>query len=484
MSIRNFSQKDGGDGESTSLYHASGGSAHPVRKRKPVVLVMGDSHTQGMYGACYVELLQARFPQLRIVNGGRNGEVLESIRRRTGPFLKTHGGDVVGVIIMGGTNDCLANLNASTRTLIRLYNPFLKELPPLTEYTKILHAVLATIYAHSASSYIDICCVTPPMIAEFPGSPENVVVDSLCEAIRETVRDFTRSKKENTRTRGSCSSVGISTDGVGTVGSAGGLSSSSTTGESVEAQDGKAHEQQEQHQHPLPPRHPPTHHPSHHLQHRHRSPTSFSSSSSSSSSKHRHPKLRRRLHCVDFNARMKRHLEEVIGDKPRKAFEPDFFNMCFNSGVSLISGTLVKWDTVSAARGLALHNDGVHLNEKAIGPLVDALSVWMEALQEEIYMQHTWEAYASASPVERLSTSLASTLRFAEKTTKGGEGGEAAATKGESGVKGSAVDAAEGRGSVASGRVDSAIEGDALAAVKAGGVQMGVSGAGPVEGQA
>jgi len=489
MSIRNLSQESG-DGGSSTLWPTSGGLAHAGKKRKPVVLVMGDSHTQGMYGACYVELLQDKFPQFRIVNGGRNGECLESIRRRTGPLLKTHGGDVVGVIIMGGTNDCLANLNASTRTLIRLYNPFLKEIPPLTEYTNILHALLATIYAHSASPYIDICCVTPPMIAEFPGSPENVVVDSLCDAIRDTVRDFTHNKRDRARTRGSCSSMGSSTDGIGAAGSGGG-SCSTITGD---AQDGKAHEQQQQQQ--PPPRHPPTHHPSHHPQHRHCSSISSSSSSSSSSSKHHHPKLRRRLHCIDFNARMKRHLEEIIGAKPRKAFEPDFFNMCFNSGVSLVSGTLVKWNTVSAARGLALHNDGVHLNEKAIGPLADALTVWLEALQEEIYMQHTREAYASASPVERLSTSLASTLKFAEETAKGGEGGEAKAAvdvpkaiTAESGVKGLGVGAAEGRGGVASG-IDNAIDvlannrGDTVGAGKGGEVAIAVSGAGPVEGQA
>jgi hypothetical protein len=47
-----------------------------------------------------------------------------SIRRRVEPVLRRQQ-DVVGVIVMGGTNDCLANLNASTRRLIAVHNPFL-----------------------------------------------------------------------------------------------------------------------------------------------------------------------------------------------------------------------------------------------------------------------------------------------------------------------------------------------------------------------
>ncbi|GAB5029674.1 gdsl-like partial [Nannochloropsis oceanica] len=452
MSIRNLSHE--GVEESRNLWHTGGAPARLGKTHKPVVLVMGDSHTQGMYGACYVKLLQAKFPKFHIVNGGRNGEVLESIRRRTGSYLKTYGGDIVGVIILGGTNDCLANLNSSTRTLIRLYNPFLKELPPLTEYTKTLHKLLAMIYSHSASSYIDICCVTPPIIAEFPSSPENVVVDSLCEAIRKTVRDFTHVKNENVRARGSSDSLEKS---AGTTGRIHGVISISIE-ESVEVQDGKAHKQQQQkqqQQQSLQPTHSLINYSSHH---RYCPSTSalFPSSSCFGNSKHPKPRLRRRLHCIDFNARMKRHLEEVLGHKTRKAFEPDFFNMCFNSGMSLLSGALVKWDTVSAARGLALHNDGVHLNERAIEPLVNSLSAWLEALQEEIYMQHTREAYASASSGEQLLSSLVSTLKFAEETIRGGEGREAAITA-ERGKNGSGIDIAERHGDILS-MVDSDVE--------------------------
>lgn len=381
-SIRKLPQEDmGGSGNwwrkgTTALY--------PCKVRRPVVLVMGDSHTQGMYGANYVEVLQARFPAFRLVNAGRNGEVLESIRRRTIPLLQAFGGDVVGVVILGGTNDCLANLNASTRALIRLYNPFLRELPLLSEYTKILHDLLGTIYAHEVSSYIDICCVTPPMIAECPDSLENKLVDSVCDEIRATVRRITHKRREkgveNVVTQENKDADGRMevTTGAGFLLppalSSSELPKTRWAGGKTEERDADDWQHEQGHRHWRA------------RQGHHRSTlTSLGP-----------PHPRRRLHCLDFNMHMKRHLEEVIADKPRKAFEPDFFNMCFNSGVSLVSGSVLKWDSVSAARGLALHNDGVHMNERAIGPLVDALGLWLEALQEELYMRHTREAYASA----------------------------------------------------------------------------------------
>lgn len=79
-----------------------------------------------MYGANWVDLMRSHHPEFHFVNCGVNGEVLESIRRRVQPTLKHYGDDIVGVVVLGGTNDVLANLNPSTRNLIRCYNPFLK----------------------------------------------------------------------------------------------------------------------------------------------------------------------------------------------------------------------------------------------------------------------------------------------------------------------------------------------------------------------
>lgn len=48
-----------------------------------------------------------------------------SITNRLEGVLKSHP-DVVGVLLLGGTNDCLASLSPSATTLIRVYNPWLK----------------------------------------------------------------------------------------------------------------------------------------------------------------------------------------------------------------------------------------------------------------------------------------------------------------------------------------------------------------------
>ena len=361
-----------------------------------------------MYGANYVEILQAKFPTFKIVNCGSNGEVLESIHRRLEPALKAYNELVVGVIVLGGTNDVLANLNGSTHALIQVFNPFLRELPPLAEYPTILRKMLATIYAHKASPFIDICVITPPMVGEIPDSTENLVVDSVCDVIRTTVREFTTKKEEEgahqhkapQESRGTSMTSGQLADA---------LHEDAGSDAIHHETDNKSYASQ-QHR----PRSP--HHPGPHPPRKTKKP----------------PRVRRRLHCVDFNARMKKHFESHYADKKRKAFEPAFVNMCFNSSVGLVGGTVLHdWNAVSEARGMALHVDCVHMNEKAIALLVDALSVWLENLQEEVYLEATKAAYAAASPRKSSSASVGrlsdSSLAFSgltlddEKKEKGTE---------------------------------------------------------------
>jgi hypothetical protein len=55
-----------------------GRSCRPGRgTRRPTIVCFGDSHTQGVYGPCWVDTLQERYPHIRFVNQGINGEVLE-----------------------------------------------------------------------------------------------------------------------------------------------------------------------------------------------------------------------------------------------------------------------------------------------------------------------------------------------------------------------------------------------------------------------
>ena len=136
---------------------------------------------------------------------------------------------------------------------------------------------------------------------------------------------------------------------------------------------------------------------------------------------------------------MKRHFETHYADKKRKPFEATFVNMCFNSSVGLVGGTVLQdWNAVSKARDMALHVDCVHLNERAIALLVEALTAWLENLQEEVYLEKMKAAYASASPrkssvnVDHLSASLVSLGLTKEEEAKAEE--KEGATVGPSGA--------------------------------------------------
>lgn len=80
-----------------------------------------------------------------------------------------------------------------------------------------------------------------------------------------------------------------------------------------------------------------------------------------------------------------RHLDEHYKDRPRKRMEPRFLDMCFNTSVSVVGGTLAQsYDKVSDVRGFALLNDGVHMNERAVRLLVGLLEPWVEDIQDEL----------------------------------------------------------------------------------------------------
>ncbi len=184
-----------------------------------------------------MELLQAKFRgQFRLVNCGVNGNMLQSVRQRVEPTLQAFGDDVVGCILMAGTNDALANINPSSRKLIWCYNPppFLPDLPPLSAYPRILEELVATLYAHS-SPFLQIVVLTPPLLGEDPAAPENAAIDQICEAIRGMVHKFTRGQGRG-RGRGVSSSGSSSVGGGSSADSERRASSSSSSSSALASQ--------------------------------------------------------------------------------------------------------------------------------------------------------------------------------------------------------------------------------------------------------
>ena len=78
--------------------------------------------------------------------------------------------------------------------------------------------------------------------------------------------------------------------------------------------------------------------------------------------------------------------------------------MFASSGVAVIKGLVSSWDAIGEARGLTLHNDAVHLNDRGGKLLTDMLDQWVESIHEEIFMQHHADALALL-PLQNLSVS-------------------------------------------------------------------------------
>jgi hypothetical protein len=194
------------------------------------------------------------------------------------PTLQAWGEDVVGVIIMGGTNDALANINPSSRKLIRLYNPFLPDLPALDQYPRILKELVAAIYAHS-SPFLQIVVMTPPLLGEDPDAPENEAIDAICDSIRELVRKSTMPSSSRER-RASSSASGAQDDGrIETVNADGTpLVVKEPAAAQGEQRPGRASQASHHHQH----------HQHYHYYH------------------HPQPHRHRRLHVIDWNRRMRK----------------------------------------------------------------------------------------------------------------------------------------------------------------------------------
>ena len=91
-------------------------------------------------------------------------------------------------------------------------------------------------------------------------------------------------------------------------------------------------------------------------------------------------------------------MDEHHTDKAPPTFQPEFATMFTSSGLAVVQGLVTSWDAIGEARGLSLHNDAVHLNNKGGKLLTDMLGDWVESMQEEIVLQHQFSTFPITSP--------------------------------------------------------------------------------------
>ena len=131
---------------------------------------------------------------------------------------------LVGLLCSLIHTDCLAHLNPSTRNLVKFFNSSLKvsgrgqkhsdishyfvclwrlkvsefclscvirqDIPTLEEYSTILMRIFGTIHAHHPQAHIAV--LTPPIIGEQRDAIENLLVDQVCDMVRNTAVTYGR----------------------------------------------------------------------------------------------------------------------------------------------------------------------------------------------------------------------------------------------------------------------------------------------------
>lgn len=130
---------------------------------RPLCVCAGDSITQGMVSASYVDALAARLPGIEFANAGLNNELAWNLFRRADEILRAEP-DFIAVLI--GTNDLIATLGRP-RALRYLAEQGLPRLPSAAFYESCLRALLVRLRAGTSRP---ILVMSPPPIGEDPAS--------------------------------------------------------------------------------------------------------------------------------------------------------------------------------------------------------------------------------------------------------------------------------------------------------------------------
>jgi lysophospholipase L1-like esterase len=147
---------------------------------QPTIAFLGDSITEGVIGASYVNMVRAAFQgQAQIVNAGINGDTVVNMRRRVLRDVAVHNPDIV--VVMAGLNDLgTAYAVPLQRGYYRLVKRNWLDLTP-RRFAAGYRALLAELRQHTTAQIV---LSTMTTISEDPDAPVQAVVDAYCTIIR------------------------------------------------------------------------------------------------------------------------------------------------------------------------------------------------------------------------------------------------------------------------------------------------------------
>jgi acyl-CoA thioesterase-1 len=143
------------------------------------LVCLGDSITQGHIGYAYAELLQARFPAVRIINAGIDGDTTLNLWHRLERDVLVHAPDIVTIMV--GLNDFGTEFG---EPLSQAYYRLLKKVP-----IRIGIATYATLYRAIVERLQRAGCrvvlLTPTTLGELPDTAGQAILDGYADVVRQ-----------------------------------------------------------------------------------------------------------------------------------------------------------------------------------------------------------------------------------------------------------------------------------------------------------
>lgn len=143
---------------------------------RPVLALLGDSHTMGRIGADWVTALAADLPEWNLVNAGINGETAQNVRERVPEVLACAPRQV---ILLVGTNDVIGGLHPDWTRMFLKSGAFAAE-PTLEGFEADLSGLVDDLEG------VPVALVSLPPLGRDPDSPAGVRLqehDALVRAV-------------------------------------------------------------------------------------------------------------------------------------------------------------------------------------------------------------------------------------------------------------------------------------------------------------
>jgi len=152
--------------------------------RMTTLVCLGDSITQGHIGYAYVDQLRARFPTVRIINAGIDGDTTLNLWHRIERDVLAHQPDVVTIMV--GLNDFGTEFG---EPLSQAYYRLLKKVPiriGIATYAALYRAIVARLQRAGCR----VVLLTPTTLGELPDTAGQAILDGYADVVRTVATSF------------------------------------------------------------------------------------------------------------------------------------------------------------------------------------------------------------------------------------------------------------------------------------------------------